>query len=538
MVLPAEPPTGVLDGESDPLMTAPLKNRDASLATGEPLVRRAAGPLIGHQHRASHAHVRENARKPLQVMKFGGTSVADASCITRVVEIVQAAVLASDVVVVVSAMSGVTNKLVDAAAQTAAGNREAVAAILEELHSRHKSAAHSLIGAAERRQRIDRTIQQRIREASAICEAAIIEGGLTLRARDSIVGLGERLTAPLVAAALAERGVASEAIEATELVITDACHGSAEPKMDLTRERCEARLRPLLLQGTVAVVTGFIGATADGALTTLGRNSSDFSGTIVGAALDADEVTLWTDVDGILTADPRIVPDARSILEMSYIEASDLAGLGAKVLHPKTLRPVMERGIPLSIRNTFAPGRPGTKITAAGPCGVSEIKALAAAADVALLTLRGVHAADQQAILRRALSAAEAARADVRLVARSACQFNEVCVVVSASLVDAATDTLRREFARELASGKIVSIDSDSSVAVIAVVGESPLGMDELVGRVLDSLKEEKLRVLASAHESSQSSISIVVARENVKAALVCVHRKLRLSATRTSDTP
>src|SRR6202041_2812798 len=131
--------------------------------------------------------------------------------------------------------------------------------------------------------------------------------------------------------------------------------------------RCQARLRPALLRGIVPVVTGFIGATADGVLTTLGRNSSDYSGTILGAALDADEVTLWTDVDGILTADPKTVPDARVIPEMSYHEACALAEMGAKVLHPKTLRPIMQRGIPLMIRNTFAPDRPGTKITAAGP---------------------------------------------------------------------------------------------------------------------------------------------------------------------------
>jgi bifunctional aspartokinase / homoserine dehydrogenase 1 len=517
-------------------MTAPLKNRDALLGSAEPLVRRATGSLISHQHRVSHAPARENARKPLRVMKFGGTSVADASGITRVVDIVQAAVLASDVVVVVSAMSGVTNKLVEAAALSTAGNREMVAAIFKDLKSRHESAASALIDSAEQRQRIDRTIRVLIRDASAICEAAIIEGELTLRARDSIVGLGERLSAPLVAAALAARGVASEAIEATEIVVTDACHGAAEPQLDLTRERCEARLRPLLLQGTVAVVTGFIGATVDGALTTLGRNSSDFSGTIVGAALDADEVTLWTDVDGILTADPRIVPDARSILEMSYSEAADLAELGAKVLHPKTLRPVMQRGIPLSIRNTFAPDLPGTKITAAGPCGVSEVKALAAAADVALITLRGSSDEDLQDVLRRALSAAATAQAEVRLVARSSSSPNEVSFVVSSELVEATTDALRREFARELAHGTPGRLDVDSSVAVLAVVGESPLRMHELVGRVLDSLKEENLRVLASAHEASQSSISIVVAREDVKAALVCVHRKLGLSEIRSSD--
>ena len=376
-------------------MTAPLKNRDALVGTTEPMVRRVIGPLLSHSHRANREAVRGNAKRPLHVMKFGGTSVADAACIKRVVDIVQAAVLESDVVVVVSAMSGVTNKLVEAAAQSEAGNRERVAAIFDELKNRHELAAEALIHSVERRREITGQMDKLLQQASALCDDAVRRRQLSLRARDSITGLGERLSAPLVAAALAERGAASEAIEATEIVVTDGCHGAAEPHMDLTRERCAARLNPLLLQGIVAVVTGFIGATVDGALTTLGRNSSDFSGTIVGAALDADEVTLWTDVDGILTADPRVVPDARPILAMSYSEASDLAKLGAKVLHPKTLRPVMERGIPLSIRNTFAPDRPGTKITAAGPCGAPEVKALAATADVALITLRG--SGDKQA---------------------------------------------------------------------------------------------------------------------------------------------
>ena len=519
-------------------MTAPLKNRDALVGTTEPMVRRVIGLLNSHSHRANREAARGNAKRPLHVMKFGGTSVADATCIKRVVDIVQAAVLESDMVVVVSAMSGVTNELVEAAGQSEAGNRERVAAIFEELKVRHEAAANTLIHSVERRRQITDQMYERLQEASALCVDAIRQRQLSLRARDSITGLGERLSAPLVAAALVERGVASEAIEATEIVVTDGCHGAAEPHMELTRERCAARLSPLLLRGTVAVVTGFIGATEDGALTTLGRNSSDFSGTIVGAALDADEVTLWTDVDGILTADPRVVPDARPILEMSYSEASDLAKLGAKVLHPKTLRPVMQRGIPLSIRNTFAPDRPGTKITAAGPSGAPEVKALAATADVALITIRG--SGDEQAkhVLRRALSAAEATHTEARPMPHSAFSSSEVCIVVPSALLEATAEALHREFADDLADGKLKRIDLDSSVAVIAVVGESPLGMRQLAGRVLRSLREEGLRVLADANESSQSTISIVVAREHLKNALVCVHRQLALHEVRTAETP
>lgn len=348
-------------------MTAPLKNRDSSSASAEPLARRTACVPATHQHRLVHAPLREHSKKLLRVMKFGGTSVGDASSIGKVADIVRAAVRESYVAVVASAMSGVTSKLVEAAAQSEARNRRQAATILEELRERHAAVASALIHSPQQRQPLNCKMDELLQAAGALCDAVSLRGRLTLPARDSIIGLGERLSILLVAAALTNQEVATEAIEATELIVTDACHGAAEPLMDLTRERCVARLRPLLLRGIVPVVTGFIGATADGVPTTLGRNSSDYSGTILGAALDADEVTLWTDVDGILTADPRLVPGARSIPEMSYREACALAEMGAKVLHPKTLRPIMQRGIPLVIRNTFAPDHPGTKITAVGP---------------------------------------------------------------------------------------------------------------------------------------------------------------------------
>jgi bifunctional aspartokinase / homoserine dehydrogenase 1 len=360
-------------------MTDPLRQRaelveftskgrsSGHMRTANPRSSSNPATAVPHSEHAPHPHLvrhklGESAKKPLRVMKFGGTSVGDASCIERVVDIVRAASRESDLVVVVSAMSGVTNQLVEAACQSEAGNCRSVASIFEELGKRHETVLCALVASSERRQLIAAEIRERLHEGDRFCQDAILRRELTRRLRDAISGLGERLSVRLVAAALAERGVLCEAIEATELIVTDSCHGAAEPSMELTRERCEARLRPLLLQGVVPVVTGFIGATVKGVLTTLGRNSSDYSGTIVGAALDADEVILWTDVDGVLTADPRLVPGARPIREMSYREASDLADSGAKVLHAKAVRTAMQCGIPLSIRNTFAPERPGTTI--------------------------------------------------------------------------------------------------------------------------------------------------------------------------------
>ncbi len=306
-------------------------------------------------------------KKPLRIMKFGGTSVGDASSIKKVVDIIRDASRESDLVVVVSAMSGVTNRLIDAATQSALGDRLSVAAIFHELRQRHVAVVTALIHSAAERDRIGREMDRLFQESEQLCQCTTRMRELTPSTRDSISSLGERLSAPVVAAVLEQQGVASEAIEATALIQTDSCHGAADPHMDATRKLCQERLRPLVQKGVVPVVTGFIGATVEGVLTTLGRGGSDCSATIVGAALDADEVIIWTDVDGLMTADPRLVPDAHTIAEISYQEAEEMAHLGAKVLHPKTLRAVKQSGISLWIRNTFAPQLAGTKITPAGP---------------------------------------------------------------------------------------------------------------------------------------------------------------------------
>ena len=218
----------------------------------------------------------------LQVMKFGGTSVGDASCIARVAEIVAKASRVGPLVVVVSAMSGVTNRLIEAATCSETGDRERAAELLEALREQHFEALKILIQNPETRNLIALGIEELLREAQRLCEGTALIHELTARTLDSVSSLGERLSAPLVAGALSERGVRSEAIEATALIVTDSYHGAAEPLMEPTKARCEARLRPLLQQGVVPVITGFIGATAEGVLTTLGRGGSDYSATILG----------------------------------------------------------------------------------------------------------------------------------------------------------------------------------------------------------------------------------------------------------------
>src|SRR6202040_3152037 len=290
---------------------------------------------------------------------------------------------------------------------------------------------------------------------------------LTARALDTISSLGERLCAPIFAAALSELGVRGAAIEATELILTDSYHAGAEPLMDATRERCEARLRPLLQEDVVPVATGFIGATRDGTLTTLGRGGSDYSATILGAALGADEVIIWTDVNGVLTADPRLVPDARTIPEISYREAAELAYFGAKVLHPKTLRAVVHAGIPVWIRNSFAPEQTGTKITPQGRSIGGGVKALTAIRDVALISIGGPGIVGVPDVVGRTFSTTAELRANVLLISQSSSQ-NDICFIVGAADAQRTVEALRREFAQDLSHEVVDHITVDPKIAIVA----------------------------------------------------------------------
>jgi bifunctional aspartokinase / homoserine dehydrogenase 1 len=393
-------------------------------------------------------------KRPLRIMKFGGTSVGDAAAIRNVAEIVRGAVRGSELVVVVSAMAGVTNQLLDAGRQSAAGNCEAVKAVFDQLRTRHRTAIRHLIHSAAGRGRVNLHVEQIFQRGEQMCEAVALRGELSPEASDAISSLGERLSAPILSAALAEYGVTAEALAATALIRTDACHGSAEPHMDATRELCEARLRPLLESSVVPVVTGFIGANADGALTTLGRGGSDYSATILGAALDADEVTIWTDVGGLMTADPRLVPSAKTIGEISYREAAELARFGAKVLHPRTLSAVAESGIPIWIRNTFAPAEPGTKITPAGAAEATNVTGLAAANHssnpaLAIVTAVGRGTADAS-VMGRALTALAEAGVDLASMVPTTSN-NHLSFVVTRQDLKRALMAMHREFHLERA---------------------------------------------------------------------------------------
>lgn len=464
----------------------------------------------------------------LQVMKFGGTSVGNGECIARAAEIIAAAAREGSVVAVVSAMSGVTNRLIEAAQKSEQGDANAGNELASILRQQHLQAIETLVNRADSREPLAEQAEKIIDEVRGLCRGTSLLRELTPRTLDAISSVGERLSARLLAGALSELGLQAVAVEATEVIVTDSAHGQAEPLMTGTRERASARLQPLLNEGTIPVVTGFIGATATGTLTTLGRGGSDYSATILGAALDATEVIIWTDVDGVLTADPRLVPEARSLREISYNEAAELAYFGAKVLHPKTLRPVAEAGIPVWIRNSFAPERHGTKITATGHPTARGVKAITAINDVTLITVGGRGIVGLPGVAAKTFTAAADANANVLLISQSS-SGNDICFIINSTDAAQTVEKLRQAFAHDLAHQQVEHITVNPDIAIVAVVGDRMRGLPGIAGRTFSALGRRSINIIAIAQGSSEYNVSLVVEAGMMGEAVQWLHREFGL---------
>jgi aspartokinase/homoserine dehydrogenase 1 len=464
----------------------------------------------------------------LQVMKFGGTSVGDADCIRRAAAIIKSSASQRPVVVVVSAMSGVTNRLVQSAHRAEQGEQDFITQLTADLHTQHIKTLESLVQANESQAKVAAAVKEVLNELDRLLRGTAMLRELTPRALDVISGIGERLSAPLVAAAVNALGISAVPISATEVIVTDPHHGRAEPLMGPTRTRAEARLRPLLDKKIVPIVTGFIAATPEGVQTTLGRGGSDYSATILGAALDAQETVIWTDVDGVKTADPRLVPEAQTIPEISYNEAAELAYFGAKVLHPNTLRPVTAAGVPVWIRNSFKPENPGTKITAKGMPTGGGVKALTAIKDVTLVTVGGPGIVGLPDVLARSFAATSETRTNVFLVSQSSSQ-NDICFVISTADEKRLLKALRDAFAPEIAEQTVEHVTSNPGVAIVAVVGENMRGIPGVAGRTFTALGRENVNIMAIAQGSSEYNISLVVQKDSMQRALTVLHNEFRL---------
>jgi aspartate kinase len=459
------------------------------------------------------------------VMKFGGTSVGSVEAMAQAMDIVQEGRRSwPRLVVVASALNGVTNLLLDNANRAALGDREAFRPAVSELRQRHAEMIESLVTDPARKAQAEQEINLLIEDFANRCQAIGILGEATPRAMDSIAGLGERMSVRVMAAALESRGTPAEAMDATRLIVTDSQYQSAHPNLEASTIKTRQVLEPILAQGRVVIATGFIAANADGITTTLGRGGSDYSAALLGAALQADDVWIWTDVDGVMTADPRLVPDAKTISELSFREISELAYFGAKVLHPKTIRPVIEAGVGLRVCNTFNPYHPGTRIVAELPApATGVIKAVTAIRGLQLITLEGRGMLGVPGVAARTFSTVAATGTSVPLISQASSE-QSICFAVPIEATRAVLSALQHTFASEIAARDIDRVWATEEVVIITVVGAGMRSTPGVAGRVFQALGDKNVNVIAIAQGSSEVAISMTVDAADTRTALQTLH--------------
>jgi aspartate kinase len=469
-------------------------------------------------------------------MKFGGTSVGTAERMRVAARLSADQKKQRPVAIVVSAMSGITDLLLDTMRHAEAGDRAGLQANLHKLRDRHAEACEQLL-TGERRERAVLGIQALIAEFERLTGGMLMLNELPPRSVDEAVAIGERLSALLISELLNAEGTPAEAVNAAEIVVTDAVFGNASPLMAPTRHKARARLLPYLRAGGLPVVTGFNGATTDGRPTTLGRGGSDFSASILSAALDAAELWIWTDVDGIMSADPRLVPNASVLEEVTYNEAAELAYNGAKVLHPRTLAPLIEKRIPVWSKNSFAPEKPGTRIVPS-IAAANGARAVTSMPKVALISLEpaspqvsGAH------VMARALDAL--ARVNVEVLALSSSSYRQsFCFLVRTDELARSMQALESALALELVHGYVRPVQVDDQVGLLAVVGEGMQGKAGLAGRIFTAISRELVNIIAIAQGSSELTIAIVVRRDGLEKAVRAVHSECGLGCPEDGSRP
>ena len=462
-------------------------------------------------------------RKRLSVHKFGGTSLADAERILRAADLLRAAARRGRVVVVASAMGGVTDQLLAAARDAEGGRIAAARSLVEAVRARHEEAARALARATGARVTFDAGPLEEL--LTALSGVALLRER-SPRVTDLIASFGERLSAPLVAAALSARGVRAVAVDARRMLVTDEKHGAAT----CDRARSDARVRRLLLpklrKGIVPVVTGFIARSPRGETTTLGRSGSDTTAALLGAALHARQVVIWTDVDGVLSADPRMVRGARLLPRLSYREAAEMTYFGAKVLHFQAVIPAIAAGIPLVIRNSFRPEEPGTTIAAKGD-GRTGIRAVTAIPGMCLLSLDGRGMTGVPGIAARVFGATARLGVSVVMFSQASSEQNIALVLPEADRARTVA-ALEHEFRYEKLSGAIDGVTARSPVAVVAAVGEGMRGTPGIAAKVFAAVARAGVNVEAIAQGSSECNISFCVDGKDRERAVRALHKVVK----------
>ncbi len=458
----------------------------------------------------------------MQVLKFGGTSVASAENIGKVIAIVTSALAQGPVGLVVSALGGTTDALITIG-RTAASGDETFRTTLRQLEARHLTAAENLLPDAVSQTEIQPWLTAQFAELARLADGIFALGELSPRTLDKLMSYGELLSSRLVVAAFQARGIATAWADSRQLIRTNSRFGMAQ--VDEAATELQVRQFQAATTEKLWVAPGFIAADAEGHTTTLGRGGSDYTAAILAAALGAEKLEIWTDVSGMLTADPRLVRSARPIARISYEEAMELSHFGAKVLYAPTVQPVRQRGIPMWIKNTFAPADYGTLVEVAPPPSIGVVRGLSSIGNLSLLNLEGSGMVGVPGFSARLFAALARARINVVLITQSSSEHS-ICVGVSESDVPAAQEVVNEEFAAEISAGRLEPLRPETGLAIVALVGDNMRNHPGISGRLFSALGHNGVNIRAIAQGASERNISTVIRADDVRKAINVLHEE------------
>lgn len=442
------------------------------------------------------------------VMKFGGTSVESQEAVARVAQIVQTYVKRQPVVVV-SAMGKTTNKLLEAAREAAAGRREQALTIVDELRAHHLTHGLALAGSAAAE--LDRYVRAHFEWLDELVKGLSVVGELSPRSMDAIASLGERLSSLVVSFAFRSAGIHTQHVDSRRVMITDDRFTQAQPMLEETYDLLRQRVRPVA-ETSVVVMGGFIGSTRDGQTTTLGRGGSDYTAAIAGAGIGAEEIQIWTDVDGMLTADPRIIPGGHRVKSISFAEAAEMAYFGAKVLHPSTVLPAVEKNIPVLILNSRRPEAGGTRITAEAVACKNPVKSISCKRNITILNVRSTRMLMAYGFLRRIFEVFDRYETSVDMVSTSE---------VSVSLTIDNRENLAA-VCEELEQFADVSMEDGQ--AIVCLVGENIRHTPGIAGRTFQVLEKKNIRMISQG--ASLLNLGFVVSERDLQDVVGLLHNE------------
>lgn len=461
------------------------------------------------------------------IMKFGGTSVASAENVRHVAGVIRSHSKGNNVVAVVSAVRGVTDGLQQISDSVRKGNRQEIESFIDRVAKTHMEIASNAVEKKGLADELRGVLNILVKELEEVLSGMVVLGEVTPKSQDYLLSFGERFVAPIVCFALRDAGMKAEFLTGKDVgIITDSNYGEAKPLMDTTRLRITHKLEPMLKDNVIPVVTGFVAADQNGSITTLGRGGSDYTATIIASCIGADEVWLWTDVDGLMTADPKIASDAIVLKEVSYAEAMEMALFGAKYMHPRALEPLLDGATSIRIRNTFKPENAGTLVVKNPSINAHHIvKAVSAIRNTALIDVRGGSMVGAPGTAAKIFSVLGENKVNIIMISQGPSE-SSISMVVRKPDLDKAVTSLELNLLGKM----IKNVNITDNVAIIAAVGSGMRGTKGVASRIFTAMAKQGINVIMIAQGSSELNLAFVVDDKDCDVAVRAVHEEFGLS--------